>query len=95
MSDFAENLKRMRILSNYTLQELSIKSGISEAALSLIENKKRSPSLDTAIKVSKALNVSLDEIAGLKPIEYIELIVELNELKKTIAKVKNLIWCII
>ena len=91
MSDFSRNLKRIRALSGVTLQEISTNSGVSEATLSLIENRKRNPSLDTAVKISIALNISLSELAGIKSITNESLLIEINRLSSVITKIKYMI----
>lgn len=47
---------------NLTAKEVSIKSGIAEAVLSNVANRKGNPSLQTLEKIAGALGVSLAEL---------------------------------
>lgn len=52
-------LKNIRIEKGITKLEISNKTGISRTAITLIENKKNSPTLRTLIMISSCLNVDL------------------------------------
>lgn len=47
---------------NMTQEELASKIGISRAYLANIENGKHNPSLGVAGRISKLLNISVDEL---------------------------------
>lgn len=65
---FAERLKDARIKANISQSELSKITGISPATLSSYEseNKPKSPPIDKATTIAKALNASLDWLCGLE-----------------------------
>lgn len=66
---FAQRLREARTLSGTTQAKLSEKSGVTPATISAYENsngeKGKNPSLDNAVKLAEALNVSLDWLCGL------------------------------
>lgn len=66
---FAQRLREARSLSGTTQAKLSEKSGVTPATISAYENsngeKGKNPSLDNAVKLADALNVSLDWLCGL------------------------------
>lgn len=47
---------------NMSIKDLSSQTGISERYLRFIEKGKRTPSLKTAISISKALGFSINEL---------------------------------
>ncbi len=55
-------LKEIRKEKNYTLAQLSKKSGISTTHLNDIENKVKEPSFSMMVRLSYALNVPLDKL---------------------------------
>jgi transcriptional regulator with XRE-family HTH domain len=62
-------LRELREKKRYTLQELSLKTGLSKALLSQIENNRVIPPIATLLRLAKALEVSLsyffqDEVKG-------------------------------
>jgi len=52
-------IKLCRGRKNFTLSELSEKSGLSVSYISLLENNKRDPNLSKIESISKALNIPL------------------------------------
>lgn len=59
----SENLKALKRKKKLTRRELSRRSGLSEVALYLIETGKRTHiKLETLQKLSKALDVTIDEL---------------------------------
>lgn len=59
-------IKMIRKEKNITLQELSIKSGISSTHINDIENNIKSPSLYAMIRISMALNVKITGLYKVK-----------------------------
>lgn len=60
---FVFRIKEIREKKNITLYRLSKETGISRSYLTDLENnKKTNPSLETAYKISLALNVSIRDI---------------------------------
>lgn len=55
-------LAELRIRKGMSQVELSRKTGISQGQLSLLEHGKHSPSLDKAVKLARALGVSVEEL---------------------------------
>lgn len=62
---FAERLRRVRVSRNLTQRELGEKVGLSQQAIPQIETGSNKPSIDTLLKLSKALEVSADYLLGL------------------------------
>jgi transcriptional regulator with XRE-family HTH domain len=50
----------------WTQPELADRSGVSQASVSRMVSGKQAPSLDAAAKIARALDLSLDELAGLR-----------------------------
>jgi putative transcriptional regulator len=55
-------LKVLRAEHNYTQEQLAEKIGISRQAVNAIEKEKFDPSLDTAFKLAKLFNTTIEEI---------------------------------
>lgn len=60
MSKFAMNLKKLMIEREMTAADISRKTGMTQAALSRYINDKRTPNLNSVIKIAKALNVPIE-----------------------------------
>lgn len=56
------NMGKLRSERNMDFKELSFKSGISERYLRFIEKSEKTPSLETASRIAKALNTSVDDL---------------------------------
>lgn len=87
---FARRLKEARAASKLTQTELSKLSGVTPATISAYECadglKGKNPSLDNALKLAQALNVSLDWLCGsivsspkIQITDFLKLLVRLNE----------------
>lgn len=59
-----KNLKSARIRKNLTQKELSNLLGFNEMTISNYENGKTDPAIDTLVKLSKTLDVSIDYLLG-------------------------------
>ena len=68
----AKNMIQLRESIGWSQSELARRAGITSSAICQLEKGDRSPTLDVAIKIVKALKVSLDELAGLEKIDKIE-----------------------
>ena len=55
-------LKEVRKEKNYTLTQLSKKSGISTTHINDIENNVKEPSFSMMVRLSHALNIPLDKL---------------------------------
>lgn len=60
--NFGNNLKKLRLQNNLTLQDLSENLGLSRQMLSYYENNKKSPNLYSLIQISKFFNCSIDSL---------------------------------
>lgn len=87
---FAERLREVRTAAKLTQADLSKKAGVTAATISAYESadgsKGKNPSLDNALKLAAALNVSLDWLCGFTVrtekapiIEFLKLLVALDE----------------
>lgn len=59
MDIFANTMKLIRTKSGLSIQQLAEKAGISRSMVYKIENQDTQPSLDVAIRISRALNTDL------------------------------------
>ena len=66
---FWERLARLRKSSGYSLREMSKETGISPRMLVYYEKHAGHPSAHLLPKLAKALNVSTDQLLGVKPIK--------------------------
>lgn len=58
------NLKSLRLQRSMTLEQLSSKSGLTRSYLSKLERGLSAPSIGSAIQLSTALGISLDQMYG-------------------------------
>lgn len=56
------SFKEKRNKAGLTQKELGIAVGLAEISIRKLENGERDPSINTAVKISKALNLSLIHI---------------------------------
>lgn len=87
---FSERLKEARLTAKLKQTELAKISGVTAATISAYEcadgNKGKNPSLDNALKLAQALNVSLDWLCGttvsnerLQFSDFLKMLVKLDE----------------
>lgn len=87
---FAERLREARTAAKLTQADLSKKAGVTAATISAYESadgsKGKNPSLDNALKLAAALNVSLDWLCGFTVrtekapiVEFLKLLVAMDE----------------
>jgi transcriptional regulator with XRE-family HTH domain len=57
-----EELKKARGKAGLSQEELASRAGVHRTYISLLERNKKSPTLDTLIKICKALEVSASKI---------------------------------
>mgnify|MGYP006330301223 FL=1 len=60
MSKFTMNLKKLMIEREMTAADIARKTGMTQAALSRYINDKRTPNINSVIKIAKALNVPIE-----------------------------------
>lgn len=58
------NMRKIRLERGYTLEELSRKTQITPHGLARLERGVRGRSLDTALNIARALNVTVEELVG-------------------------------
>lgn len=64
VSTFASRLRVVMLRRGLTAAELARRAEVSESAISLLLAGRRAPSLDVARRVARALDVSIDSLAG-------------------------------
>jgi transcriptional regulator with XRE-family HTH domain len=62
LNSLAFRVRKLRNSKNLTLEKLAYQNGISKGNLSDIENKKRSPSLYTLVKIANGLNCRVKDL---------------------------------
>jgi transcriptional regulator with XRE-family HTH domain len=60
--EFSENLKEVRLFLGFKKNELAEKAGLTPSAITNFENGGRKPELESLIRLSKALGVSIDRL---------------------------------
>lgn len=60
----AREFKKLRLEQGLSQAKLAELTGLSDRAIAMIENNKRTPTILTCLKICKALNVRLAEIIG-------------------------------
>ena len=65
MMTFGERMRRERESRGWTQKQLAEKAGVPQETISRLETgKHRGPHIDVAVRLAKALKVSLDYLAG-------------------------------
>lgn len=59
-----ENIKKLRTTAGLTQQKLAEMSGLATTQISALENTNENPSIETIIKIAKALNCSITDIVN-------------------------------
>ncbi|WP_195945408.1 helix-turn-helix transcriptional regulator [Paraclostridium bifermentans] len=62
MTKFISNLKKYRLFNGFTQEELACKVNVRRETIARLENAKYNPSLELAVRISKELNVSIEEL---------------------------------
>lgn len=62
---FSKRLKELRIKNNLTQFQLAEILNVSGSTITMYENSKRTPDINTIIKISIYFNVSIDYLLGL------------------------------
>ncbi len=58
------NIRFIRLRYNLSLEEIASRAGISSVFLGSIERKQKKPSIDTLVKISNALKISIPKLIG-------------------------------
>lgn len=82
MDDLAIRLKRLRLNSDMTQQQVARKLGLTKSVISAYETGTRQPSYDVLINISKLFQVSTDYLLGLDSPDDLDLS-GLTELEKS------------
>ena len=64
IKEFAQRIKAKRESKGMTQRELAAKVGITAASISAYEKQVKSPTLENALLVAKALDTTVDEMCG-------------------------------
>ena len=67
MSDFSFNLKKYRKRKNLSQCKLAKTLHYGCTAIANYESGRNEPSIDSLIKLAEALDVTIDELVGIKP----------------------------
>lgn len=62
----ADGLRRFRMARHLSLDELSVRSGVSRAALSQIEGAKTNPTIGVLWKIAVGLEIPLEDLLGVR-----------------------------
>jgi len=73
MVDFGDTLKRLRLDSGYTQQQLADKLCVTKSVVSYYELQERYPSPEILIKLSSIFHVSTDYLLGIERGETVSL----------------------
>lgn len=84
---FGENLKKYRLLNNYSRQELAEKIGVAAVTIAGYETGIRFPELKKLVLISDVLGVSVDELLGRG--NFIEREIKKKSLKIVLTASKN------
>lgn len=60
--DISQNIRRIRESKHLSQKEVALSMNIAPTQYSRLENAKTNPTLDTMVKVAKALDVSIDSL---------------------------------
>ena len=78
----SEKLKHARKEKGWKLKDLSRETGLTESAISLMENNKMSPNVKTARLLAETLNISLDCLMDIPMKDVPEIVDIYNDLSK-------------
>jgi transcriptional regulator with XRE-family HTH domain len=65
--NFAKRLAELRKVAGYTQQQLADEIGVSRRVIGYYETKAENPPASFLTDLARALNLSVDELVGLKP----------------------------
>jgi XRE family transcriptional regulator, regulator of sulfur utilization len=61
-ADLGKTIQRLRKAYNFSLGELSEQSGVAKSIISQIERNETNPTISTVMRLSKALDTTIDEV---------------------------------
>ena len=62
MTNFISNLKKYRQFNELTQEDLANKVNVRRETIARLENAKYNPSLELAVRISKELNTSIEDL---------------------------------
>ncbi|GAA3645037.1 helix-turn-helix transcriptional regulator [Asaccharospora irregularis] len=62
MTKFISNLKKYRQFNELTQEELAKRVNVRRETIARLENAKYNPSLELAVRISKELNIPIEEL---------------------------------
>ncbi len=62
VDDIVARLKKLRLEQNLSHEKLAEKAKVNRSTISLIESRKREPTLLTCIKIANALDIDLADV---------------------------------
>ncbi|MGL5717231.1 MAG: helix-turn-helix transcriptional regulator [Paraclostridium sp.] len=62
MTNFISNLRKYRQFNELTQEELANRVNVRRETIARLENAKYNPSLELAVRISKELNTSIEEL---------------------------------
>ena len=86
LSRFGKRLAKLRKAAGYTQQQLADEIGATRRMIAYYESESQHPPANMLIDLSKALNVSSDELLGIKPIDMMPISSRLERRIKQIEK---------
>jgi len=63
----SERIRNIRLAKGYSLDKLSVETGLSKGYLSLIENGEKNPTISTLVKIAFGLNVPINTLLTGEP----------------------------
>ncbi|MCM3360375.1 helix-turn-helix domain-containing protein [Niallia sp. MER TA 168] len=82
MINISEKLRSIRIDKGLSTKELELISGVSVTTISRIESNTQSPTIETLLKITQALDISLTDLFGESASLPTDLISLINTAKK-------------
>ncbi|MGE7953733.1 helix-turn-helix transcriptional regulator [Lysinibacillus xylanilyticus] len=62
MTAFTTQIKKYRLLKDFTQEELAQRVGVRRETIMRLENAKYNPSLELAVRISRELDASIDDL---------------------------------
>lgn len=86
--NIGENIKRIRKEKGLTQKDLATSLNVSTITIQNYENNRREPKLETLNKIASILNVTINELIGNNPKEFLEdLLNKSNSYLETVSKI--------
>ncbi|MFJ8458076.1 helix-turn-helix transcriptional regulator [Lysinibacillus xylanilyticus] len=62
MTAFTTQIKKYRLLKDFTQEELALRVGVRRETIMRLENAKYNPSLELAVRIARELDASIDDL---------------------------------